>query len=214
MKLFIFTLWISTVLSNVVTLTNTNHVSIIGPINELTATKFINDIQPITEPEIYIYIKSPGGMVSAGENIIQYMNYKKYQNHTLLCVAESALSMAFHIFQYCNERIVLPNSVIMQHQMSIQLGGSLENINSYLKMLNTINNHLIKSESIRLNITPAKYKNKIMSDWWIYGYDIITEKVGDKMIKAIGCDTKLLQTKKTVLKNNLLLEQSACPLLH
>ena len=42
-----------------ITLTNTNHVSIIGPITELTATKFINDIQPITDPEIYIYIKSP-----------------------------------------------------------------------------------------------------------------------------------------------------------
>ena len=122
--------------------------------------------------------------------------------------------MAFHIYQNCDERIVLPNSVIMQHQMSLQVGGSLENINSYLTMINSVNNKLIISESKRLDITTDEYKNRIVSDWWIYGEDIITQNVGDRMIEAIGCDTKLLQTTKTVIGDGVLSKQSLCPLLN
>lgn len=214
MRLLSFVLLFCNVFSNIVTLTDTNHVSIVNQISESTASKFINDIQPITESEIYIYIKSPGGEVPAGEKIIQYIRYKRHQNHTLLCIAESALSMAFHIYQHCDERIVLPNSVIMQHQMSLQVGGSLENINSYLSMINNVNNQLILSESERLEITPDEYKNRIVSDWWIYGKDIITQNVGDRMIDAVGCDTKLLQSTQKVIMDGILLKQSLCPLLN
>lgn len=214
MRLFTIILLFCNVFSNVVTLTKTNHVSIVNEISDSTATKFIKDIHKITPSDIYIYINSPGGSVSSGERIIQSMIYKKHQNHTLLCIAESALSMAFHIYQNCDVRIVLPNSIIMQHQMSLEVSGSLESINNYLTIINNINNKLIVSESNRIGITPDEYKNRIVSDWWIYGEDIITQNVGDRMIDAVGCDTKLLQSTQQVIMDGSLLQLSLCPLLN
>ena len=81
-------------------------------------------------------------------------------------------------------------------------------------MINNVNNQLILSESERLEITPDEYKNRIVSDWWIYGKDIITQNVGDRMIDAVGCDTKLLQSTQKVIMDGILLKQSLCPLLN
>lgn len=206
---------------DVITLNNTNHVSILGSIEPSSVTHFIKSIEKIDPAitDIYVYINSGGGYVDSGEQIIQYMRYKQYLNYTMSCIAHTALSMAFHIYQHCDRRIILPTSKIMQHQMSLQVEGNLENINNYLYMLNKINNRLIELESDRLNITPDEYSRKTSSDWWLYGIDILESNTGDCLIQAIGCDKDLINTEDNQLSNNLFQiklnnPSSKCPLLN
>ena len=130
-----------------IVLTPTNHVSIKGPIDESTSAKFISKMNKIKSNHIYIYIDSPGGSVDAGQRIIQYMNYKKDMNKTLLCITQQASSMAFHIFQYCTHRYILQDSKMMQHQMSIrELSGNIESLNNYMKVSNRIYDTLINND--------------------------------------------------------------------
>ena len=213
MKLSLLFLYYATIYSKSITLTSNNHISIIGQITDSTTEKFIKDIQPFIKKNIYIYIDSPGGEVHAGENIIQYMNYKKHQNHSLQCIANQAMSMAFHIFQHCDKRLILPNTILMQHQMSLQTSGQLENINNYLNLLNAVNERLIQIESTRLKISPEEYKYNIMSDWWLYGEEAITQNVADELIDSVGCDTNLLFNDTIIIEYNILKKISKCPLL-
>ena len=141
---------------------------------------------------MYIYINTNGGSVTAGTNFIQYLNYIKV-NKTISCIADTALSMGFNIFQHCNERLVLPTSKVMQHQVSLRFGGSLENINSYLEMINSINRDMIDIESSRLSMNRDEYRGEIDNDWWIYGgQNIINNRVADRLISAVGCDREIL----------------------
>lgn len=187
----------------VVTLNSTNHVSIIDIIKQESVQKFIKDLNDVINTNIYLYIKSPGGSVESGEEIIQYMKYKQHTNHTFTCIADKAMSMAFHIFQNCNVRLVLSTSVLMQHQMSTTIVGNLENIKNYIRMLDKINTYYVLFESTRLNITVDAYKRKVESDWWIYGFHNIIEKTADSMLDGVGCSKTLINNnKKRDLLNN------------
>lgn len=178
--------------SEVITLTSNNFVSIVGEVNENMVKREISLMNTVETDPMYIYIKTNGGSVSAGADFIQYLNYVKV-NKTVTCIADTALSMGFNIFQHCSERLVLPSSVVMQHQVSLRFRGSLENINSYLQMINNMNNEMITLESSRLQINKDEYKKKIDNDWWIYGgQNIINNKIADRLIVAVGCDNEIM----------------------
>lgn len=198
---------------DVITLNKYNHVSIKGNIDSYTTSLFINDIEKIKKKSIYLYIDSTGGSVHYGEKIIQYIEYKKEKKTVFICIAHHAYSMAFHIYQHCNFRVVLPSSTIMQHQMSLSTNGSLENVQNHIDLIHKINNYLIKIESKRLKITNNEYKTRISSDWWLYGIDIIKYNTADIMIKGIGCHRELMVDNKEVVSNDKLIILSKCPLV-
>ena len=200
-------LYVSTALNytinDTITLNLINHVSITGEINKDAMVNFISDIEKIKSNSVYIYINSNGGYVDYGEDIIQYMNYKKLQKLKLICIAHVAYSMAFHIYQHCDIRLILPTSKVMQHQMSLGVNGNLENIKNFLKMIDSVNNRLAEIESNRLNISKYEYLNRINSDWWLYGTDILDNNIADYMIGGIGCDSFLLKKKTTNIDHTI-----------
>ena len=108
------------------------------------------------------------------------MNFKRESNHTLLCIARQADSMAFHIFQFCNHRYILQNSKMMQHQMSIHnLSGNIEQLMHYIQVSYKMYENLILQGSQRIGLSTAEYKKKINDDWYLYGEDIINNRVAD-----------------------------------
>ena len=211
-KLIILSLYLS-VNARIITLTEDNHVSIKHTISSTTASKFINDIEKIEKKSIYIYINSPGGSVHEGEKIIQYMEYKKHTNYTLLCIAHRAHSMAFHIYQHCTHRYVLPSSTIMQHQISLEINGQLQNIQNYIKTIEQINQRFIEIESKKLKISKDLYKSRISTDWWLYGNEIVDEKAGDILISAIGCHKNLMKNNTDIVVGSEIIIVSDCPLI-
>ena len=67
---FLF-LFLSTVTSKTIELTSNNLISIRGPINAFSASKFIHETSNIQSNVINIVINSPGGSISDGNVIIE-----------------------------------------------------------------------------------------------------------------------------------------------
>ena len=197
-----------------VELTPDNHVSIKGRIDDQMASKFISKINQINSTHIYIYIDSHGGSVDSGHKMIQYMNFKRESNHTLLCIAQQADSMAFHIFQFCNHRYILQNSKMMQHQMSIHnLSGNIEQLLHYIRVSYKMYENLILQGSQRIGLSTSEYKQKINDDWYLYGEDIIKNRVADAMISSIGCNQALTKGDSVIIVNDKIIRVSECPIV-
>lgn len=212
MNLFLTKLALASII-NSVTLTPTNHVSIKGQINSYSASKFISDINKLSAKYIYVYIDSPGGSVLDGQKIIQYIQYKKDNNSTIMCIAWEASSMAFHIFQYCSHRYVLKGSRLMQHPFSLyNLSGPIDNVYNYVNMIYNIYKELISDGSERLKITSQQYLDKINNDWHLFGKDIIENNAADSIISSIGCSKEMTENDMTinVLDSNYI--SSNCPI--
>ncbi len=213
---FLTTLFSVTIQPISVILTPDNHVSVKGRIDRYMASSFISKINQINSTNIYVYIDSPGGDVESGQKMIQYLNFKKDTNKTIMCIAWEAHSMAFNIFQSCSYRYVLPDSKMMQHQMSFKnLDGNIENLNNYVKISNKLYDKLIEDASKRIGISVDIYRAKIMNDWFLYGEEIVKNNVADAMISSVGCSKKLTahDSITTLGEGTNLLTISLCPLV-
>jgi ATP-dependent Clp protease protease subunit len=99
-------------------------VFLVGPVNDQTANLvvaqllFLESENP--DKDVYLYINSPGGSVSAGMAIYDTMNFIKPQVSTM-CTGMAASMGAFLLAAgEKGKRFALPNSKIMIHQ---PLGG-------------------------------------------------------------------------------------------
>jgi len=215
MNLFFLSSIFSIVIQPVtVILTPDNHVSIKGRIDDYKASQFISKINKLNATNLYIYIDSPGGNVDSGQKIIQYINFKKDTNKTIMCIAWEAHSMAFNILQACSYRYVLQDSKMMQHQISLKnVVGNIENINSYMKITNKMYDKLIIDASKRIGLSADEYKLKIMNDWYFYGSEIVENNVADAMISSIGCSKKLTDSDSLTTIGTDILTISNCPII-
>lgn len=121
-----------------VKLKDNNFVSIRGKIDEDSASRFIYDIMKIKNDKIYIYLNTPGGSIMSGNTIIQTIESLKQSGKKLICIADHAYSMGFVIFQACPTRYIMPHSIIMQHQASLQLDGPIKNVKNMVKLIENI----------------------------------------------------------------------------
>jgi ATP-dependent Clp protease protease subunit len=99
-------------------------VFLVGPVNDMTANLvvaqllFLESENP--DKDIYLYINSPGGTITAGMGIYDTMRFIKPDVSTL-CVGQAASMGAFLLSAGAKgKRYVLPNSRVMIHQ---PLGG-------------------------------------------------------------------------------------------
>jgi ATP-dependent Clp protease protease subunit len=97
-------------------------VFLVGPVNDATANLvvaqmlFLESENP--DKDIFLYINSPGGSVSAGLSIFDTMNFIKPDVSTL-CMGMAASMGSFLLMAGAKgKRIALPNSKIMIHQPS------------------------------------------------------------------------------------------------
>ena len=97
----------------------------VGPVNDQTANLvvaqllFLESENP--DKDVFLYINSPGGSVSAGMAIFDTMNFIKPDVSTL-CTGMAASMGAFLLAAgKKGKRVALPNSKIMIHQV---LGGA------------------------------------------------------------------------------------------
>ncbi|HEY8048475.1 MAG TPA: ATP-dependent Clp endopeptidase proteolytic subunit ClpP [Ramlibacter sp.] len=100
-------------------------VFLVGPVNDQTANLvvaqllFLESENP--DKDVFLYINSPGGSVSAGMAIYDTMNFIKPDVSTL-CTGMAASMGAFLLAAgKKGKRVALPNSKIMIHQV---LGGA------------------------------------------------------------------------------------------
>ena len=106
--------------------------------------------------EIYLYINSPGGLVTAGLGIYDTMQYIKPDISTL-CIGQAASMGSFLLAAGTKgKRFSLPNSRIMVHQPSAGFQGQATDIE--------IHANEVLSLKKRLNEIYAKHTNKSVDD--------------------------------------------------
>jgi ATP-dependent Clp protease protease subunit len=107
-------------------------IFLVGPINDNVASLvtaqllFLESEDP--KKEIYLYINTPGGLVTAGLGIYDTMQYIKPDVSTL-CIGQAASMGSFLLSAgKKGKRFSLPNSRIMVHQPSAGFQGQATDI--------------------------------------------------------------------------------------
>ena len=107
-------------------------VFLVGPVNDAVASLvtaqllFLEAEDP--KKEIFLYINSPGGLVTAGLGIYDTMQYVKPDISTL-CIGQAASMGSFLLAAGTKgKRFSLPNSRIMVHQPSAGFQGQATDI--------------------------------------------------------------------------------------
>lgn len=137
-------------------------VFLVGPVTDESANLvvaqllFLESENP--DKDIYFYINSPGGSVTAGMSIYDTMNFIK-PNVSTLCLGQAASMGAFLLSAgEKGKRFALPNSRIMIHQPLIHggLSGRASDIEIHAK-------ELIKIKE-KLNRLLAKHCDRDLAD--------------------------------------------------
>ena len=137
-------------------------VFLIGPVTDESANLvvaqllFLESENP--DKDIFFYINSPGGSVTAGMSIYDTMNFIK-PNVSTLCLGQAASMGAFLLSAgEKGKRFALPNSRIMIHQPLISggLGGQASDIEIHAR-------ELLKIKE-RLNRLMAKHCGRDLAD--------------------------------------------------
>ena len=107
-------------------------IFVVGPITDNVASLitaqllFLESENP--KKDIFMYINSPGGLVTAGLGIYDTMQYVKPEISTL-CIGQAASMGSFLLSAGAkNKRFSLPNSRIMVHQPSAGFQGQATDI--------------------------------------------------------------------------------------
>ena len=135
-------------------------IFVVGPINDNVASLvtaqmlFLESENP--KKEIYLYINSPGGLVTAGLGIYDTMQYIKPDVSTL-CIGQAASMGSFLLAAgQKGKRYSLPNSRIMVHQPSAGFQGQATDIE--------IHANEVLSLKERLNKIYSKHTGKSEND--------------------------------------------------
>ncbi|TSA22843.1 MAG: ATP-dependent Clp endopeptidase proteolytic subunit ClpP [Betaproteobacteria bacterium] len=112
-------------------------IFLVGPVNDMSANLivaqmlFLESENP--EKDIFFYINSPGGSVTAGMGIYDTMQFIKPQVSTL-CIGQAASMGAFLLTAGAKgKRFCLPNSRVMIHQPLGGFSGQASDIEIHAK---------------------------------------------------------------------------------
>jgi ATP-dependent protease ClpP protease subunit len=192
-----------------------NLITLRGEINEQLSSDIIRKFNKYSLPELYLYITSPGGSVIDGIHIIDQLKALSERKIKVTCIADFAASMAFAIFQACEIRYVTLSSILMQHQMSLGIKGSLYNLNNYMDFIKQIDEDLDIMQSEKLKLDMKEFQTKITNDWWLNGKHIVKHNAADQIV-TVYCDSELVDIKEEIKSISPYLDMkvvfSKCPL--
>lgn len=112
-------------------------VFLVGPVNDMSANLVVAQLLFLEaenpDKDIYLYINSPGGSVTAGMSIYDTMQFIKPDVSTL-CIGQAASMGAFLLAAGAKgKRYSLPNSRVMIHQPSGGFQGQSSDIEIHAK---------------------------------------------------------------------------------
>lgn len=112
-------------------------IFLVGPVNDMSANLVVAQLLFLEaenpDKDIYLYINSPGGSVTAGMSIYDTMQFIKPDVSTL-CIGQAASMGAFLLAAgAAGKRFSLPNSRVMIHQPSGGFQGQSSDIEIHAK---------------------------------------------------------------------------------
>jgi ATP-dependent Clp protease protease subunit len=161
-------------------------VFLVGPVTEVTANLIVAQLLFLEsdnpDKDIFFYINSPGGSVSAGLAIYDTMQFIKPDVSTL-CVGQAASMGAFLLAAGDKgKRFALPNSRVMIHQPMGGFQGQASDIEIHAKEILYLR--------ARLNDILAKHTGKSLEviqrdtdrDFFMSGEDAVKYGIVDKVL--------------------------------
>jgi ATP-dependent Clp protease, protease subunit len=146
-------------------------VFLVGPVNDGTANLvvaqmlFLESENP--DKDIFLYINSPGGSVSAGLSIYDTMNFIKPDVSTL-CMGMAASMGSFLLMAGAKgKRAALPNSKIMIHQPSGGAQGQASDIEIQAREIIKTREQLNRIYAERTGQTVDKIAADMERDMWM-----------------------------------------------
>ena len=143
-------------------------VFLVGSLNDNVATLvtaqllFLESENP--KKEIYFYINSPGGLVTAGLGVYDTMQYIKSPVSTL-CIGQASSIGSFLLAAGEKEkRFSLPNSRIMVHQPSAGFQGQATDIEIHANEIMLLKKRLNEIYSKHTGRTVEEIKNALERD--------------------------------------------------
>jgi ATP-dependent Clp protease protease subunit len=144
-------------------------ITLYDEINDETAAVVIQQIQVANKAEsvkpIYLFINSPGGDVGAGGSILDAMKASK-RPITTVCVATCA-SMAAVVFEYGAHRQAMGHSVLMFHEASARLEGSLSHMLSRLTLYIRITAEYEIKIAALASMPVEEFRVRELREWWL-----------------------------------------------
>ena len=143
-------------------------IFLVGPINDSVASLvtaqllFLESEDP--KKDIYLYINSPGGLVTAGLGIYDTMQYIKPDVSTL-CIGQAASMGSFLLSAgKKGKRFSLPNSRIMVHQPSAGFQGQATDIEIHANEVLSLKKRLNEIYSKQTGKSPEEIKKALERD--------------------------------------------------
>ena len=148
-------------------------IFLVGPVNDQTANLvvaqmlFLESENP--DKDMFLYINSPGGSVSAGLSIYDTMQFVKPDVSTM-CMGMAASMGAFLLAAGAKgKRIALPNSRIMIHQPSGGAQGQATDIEIQAREILKLRESLNKILAERTGQPLEKIRNDSERDFFMSG---------------------------------------------
>ena len=143
-------------------------VFLVGPVNDNVASLvtaqllFLESENP--KKEIFLYINSPGGLVTAGLGIYDTMQFIKPDVSTL-CIGQAASMGSFLLAAGAKgKRLSLPNSRIMVHQPSAGFQGQATDIEIHANEVLSLKKRLNEIYSTHTNKSVEEIKKALERD--------------------------------------------------
>ena len=158
-----------------------------GEVNDVTANLvvaqllFLESEDP--DKDIFLYINSPGGSVTAGMAIYDTMQYIKPDVSTI-CIGMAASMGAFLLSSGAKgKRFALPNAEIMIHQPLGGFQGQATDIDIHAKRILKIKDKLNQILSENTNQPLEKIKVDVERDYFMEASEAVEYGLIDKVIE-------------------------------
>ena len=133
--------------------------------------------------DIYLYINSPGGLVTAGLGIYDTMQYIKPEISTL-CIGQAASMGSFLLSAGTKEkRFSLPNSRIMVHQPSAGFQGQATDIEIHANEVLALKKRLNEIYSNHTGKSVEEIKSALERDNFMTGDTAVSFGLIDKVVE-------------------------------
>lgn len=162
-------------------------ILIFGEINDLTSASVIAQILFLAsvdkKKDIYIYINSPGGLVSSGLAIYDAMNYVECDIYTIgmgICASMGAFLLSSGTK---GKRAVLPNTKVMIHQPLGGAKGQATDIMIVAEEIIKTKKLLNKILSANTNQPLSKIEKDVERDYYLDAFESLNYGIIDKVLE-------------------------------
>ena len=181
--------------ANLITLTPKNTVNLRGAIDASSVQVVMDNIIKLranSSETIYLVINSPGGEIGAGNDLITFLEGQK----NIKTITIFAASMAAAVVEINEgERLMTNNGILMFHRAAGGVEGQFDGeLESRLEFFKKILENLEVKQAMRMKMSIQDFKNKLINEYWIPGFEALRKNAADKIIK-IQCSADLVKEK-------------------